>query len=318
MLITLAGCGTGDGESGEGSAYPNTNLTITVPSDVGDRFDTTARVLARVLRDSGAAGGHDVDLLNIPGAAGTTALREFVNMSASDPHRLMIMGLSTIGGLAVNESPVGLDQVTPIASLTAEFEAIFVLEESKYRSMGDLMADFTANPAGFKWGGDARGGPDHMLVGLIAQSGGIPFAKTSYLESSGDAATDLVTGTVQAIAGGLSDHKSEVSAGKLRILAVSSDATVPGYSDIPTLKESGVNASLTNWQGLVAPIGISAEDRAAITKMITKMHDSKEWTDALAERGWTDNLRRDQVFASYLVDEQDRVTKLFAGLTQAT
>ena len=55
----------------------------------------------------------------------------------------------------------------------------------------------------------------------------------------------------------------------------------PALTSIPTLMDQGVNVELANWRGIVAPPGVSAEDQACIVQMITQMHDSQAWQDAL-------------------------------------
>ena len=59
----------------------------------------------------------------------------------------MMMGMVMIGAIATNQSAVTLDNVTPIARLTAEFEVIVVPTDSEYQTLRDLIADFTADPA---------------------------------------------------------------------------------------------------------------------------------------------------------------------------
>ena len=62
--------------------------------------------------------------------------------------------------------------MTPIASLTAEQEAIVVPADSEYQSLEQLVEAWKADPTSISWGGGSAGGTDHILVGLMAEAAG--------------------------------------------------------------------------------------------------------------------------------------------------
>ena len=64
-----------------------------------------------------------------------------------------------------------------------------------------------------------------------------------------------------------------------------------------------------NWRGVMAPPGISDEDREAIITMIEEMHDSPEWQEALETNGWTDFLQTGDEYETFLEEENQRVKK---------
>ncbi len=43
-----------------------------------------------------------------------------------------------------------------------------------------------------------------------------------------------------------------------------------------------------NWRGIVAPPGISAGEKVAITALIDKLHSSTAWQKTLTDQGWDD------------------------------
>ena len=61
------------------------------------------------------------------------------------------------------------------------------------------------------------------------------------------------------------------------------------FPDVPTLKESGVNWSFTNWFALVAPKGLPAEVRARLIEAGAKAHAKPEVQDPLKQRGFNPN-----------------------------
>jgi putative tricarboxylic transport membrane protein len=167
----------------EGCDYPSETLQIMAPAAPGGGWDTTAREIQRVLEEGIV--DQTVEVFNVEGAGGTIGLAQLVNDNSGDPHTLMVMGMVMIGAIGTNQAEVGLDTVTPIASLTAEYEVIVVPADSEYQTLDDLMADFTADPGAVSWAGGSAGGTDHILVGLMAQAAGIDPTQINYIPYSG-------------------------------------------------------------------------------------------------------------------------------------
>lgn len=95
-------------------------LQIMAPASPGGGWDTTARELQRNLQEAELV--STVEVFNVPGAGGTIGLADLASKHKGDGHMMMVMGLVMIGGIGLNEAPVGLDQSTPIARLTGEWE----------------------------------------------------------------------------------------------------------------------------------------------------------------------------------------------------
>jgi len=251
---------------------------------------------------------ENVEVYNVGGAGGTIGLAQFVSDNAGDPNQLMVMGLVMLGAIQTNDSPVDLSQTTPIASLTTEWEAIVVPAESEYQTLEQLVEAFRADPGSISWGGGSAGGTDQILVGLLAQEAGVDPAAVNYVAHSGggEAKAAILSGGVTAGVSGLGEFADQVEAGQLRLLAVSSDEPIED-ADAPTIVESGYDVIVPNWRGVMAPPGISDEDRDAIVGMIEQMHDTPEWQEALETNGWTDFLQTGEEYETFLDEENQRV-----------
>lgn len=311
-----AACGTKEpAAEAPKASYPSKSLQITAPAKAGGGWDGTARAMQDVLTTTKGNGGHSVDVVNVAGDGGTTGLKKFVAEGGADPHKLLVTGMTMVGSVSLYKSDVGLDKVTPIATLTTEYEGVAVAADSKYKTMAELMADAKANPAGFKWSGGSKGGPDHILVGLLAKSVGIEPAKLSYTDyaGGGEMISNLLYHKVDVGVSSVSEFKDAVANGSVRLLAVSSPTPVAGY-DAPTLEESGIDVELSNWRAVVAPAGLSPDDRSAVLEMIRKMHDSSEWTRVLESKGWEDFYKSGDDFDAFLKEEEARVKKILADL----
>src|SRR5215210_4420996 len=127
------------------SAFAQAELKLMAPAAPGGGWDQTARSMQQVLMQSGIA--KSVQVTNVPGAGGSIGIAQFVNGSKGDGSALMVNGFVMMGAILTNKSPVTLEQVTPIARLTAEAEAIVVPPDSPIKSVQDLAAAIKADPS---------------------------------------------------------------------------------------------------------------------------------------------------------------------------
>jgi putative tricarboxylic transport membrane protein len=315
-VLALAACGsTAGGNSGDGT-FPSARVSIMAPADPGGGWDETARAFQQAVRE-GKVSAKGAEVYNVPGAGGTLGLSQLVTKHRGKPTELMVMGLVMLGAVETNKSGVDLSQVTPISTLTEEQEAIVVPAKSKYQTLGDLMTDLERDPASIAWAGGSAGGTDQLLVGLLAKAAGVDPAKTKYVAHSGggEAKTAILSGSVDAGVSGASEFADQVEAGKMRVLAVSGEEPVDvGGTQAKTISEQGYDVVLTNWRGIVAPPGLSDEDRAHVTDFVAKVLATPQWKANLERFGWTEMVKPGSEFQTFLADEQTRVKQLVGDL----
>ena len=308
--------------------FTDTPLEIMAPAAPGGGWDTTAREMQRVMQEEGIA--PTVEVYNVEGAGGTVGIAQLVNDEAGNDHQLMMMGLVMIGAIATNQSPVTLDQTTPISSLTAEFEVIVVPADSEYQTLDDLIAAFQADPTAISWGGGSAGGTDHILVGLIAQAVGVDPTQINYVPFSGggEALAAILGGQVSAGVSGVGEWLDQIESGELRALAVSGtsedgEATpeaggatpMAGVAQVaPTLQEQGIDVELANWRGVVAPPDISEEGRQCLIALVEQTVGSDAWAETRATYGWQDFTMFGDEYGTFLAEERDRVIEILTGL----
>jgi len=289
------------------------DLKIMAPAGPGGGWDTAARSLQQALTASGAA--KNVQVVNVPGAGGTVGLAQFVNNAKGDGTQLMVMGITMVGAILTNKSPVGLDAVTPIARLTGDPLVIVVPANSPLKSLKDLAAAIKADTSKVVWAGGSAGGADHILAGLVAKQAGGDAAKLNYVPFSGggEALAEMLGGRVTAGVSGYNEFESQIKAGKLRALAVSTGKRIDGV-DVPTIKEQGLDVELTNWRGVVAGPGITAAQKAALSGAVFKAVKSPEWTKILKARGWDDAYLDADAFAAFIKADQQHVKEVLTTI----
>ncbi len=158
-------------------------LTIIAPAAPGGGWDQTARAMQHALEADGLV--RTVLVENVPGAAGTIGLAQFVTNRQGDENTLLVTGLVMVGAIVFNDSPASLVRTTPIARLTGEFEVIAVPASSAVTNLHGLVERLRANPGAVSWGGGSAGGTDHILAGLIAEAAGVDARRVNYVAFSG-------------------------------------------------------------------------------------------------------------------------------------
>jgi putative tricarboxylic transport membrane protein len=278
------------------------NLKMMIPANPGGGWDTTGRALGKALIDAGAAATVNFD--NKGGAAGAIGLAQFVNGAKGDGNALMVMGAVMLGGIITGKPPVTLDKATPIARLTSEFNVFVLPANSPLKTMKDVIEQMKKDPGSVKWGGGSRGSTEHIAAAMIAREAGVDPAKINYVafRGGGEATAAILGGNVTVGGSGYSEFAEYITAGKMRALAVTSDARLKGI-DVPTLKELGINVVIGNWRGVYGAPGITPEQRKVLTELVVKATKSKAWAEALEKNAWTSALMTGPAFDNFVDDE---------------
>jgi putative tricarboxylic transport membrane protein len=308
-----AGGGSGGSGGGGGGGGQVTGLEILVGTAPGGGFDLTARTAAKAMEDAKLA--RNVQVQNVAGAGGTIALQRLVN-DKGNGDLIQQMGLGVVGSVYTNKSKATLEQTTPLARLTEEPEIVVVNKDSPYQSFDQLLAAWKADPGKVSvGGGSSPGGPDHLAPMLIAKTAGIDPKQVNFVsfDGGGELLAAVLGNQVGFGVTGVGETRDQIEAGEIRALAVTSAKPVEGL-DAKTLKEQGVDLEFTNWRGWVAPPELQGGDKEALIELVTKLHDSQQWKDALTQNGWTDAFITGDEFGAFIQSENQRVGDVLSEL----
>ena len=253
LALTLLGA-----ESSAQEAYPSKPITLVVPFPPGGVADIVARPAADAL---GRVLGAPVVIENKAGAGGGIGMA-YVAKAKPDGYTLLL-ALSSISILPEADKIIGrppmyqLDQLVPIARLTADPTVLAVRADSPWKTLQEFVADAKKRPAAISYGSSGNYGTMHVPMEMFAADAGIKMLHVPYT-GAGPAVVGLLGGNIDAVASGPSTVIQHVKAGTVRVLASWGDHRLASLPDVPTLSESGFNAVFFQWSGLFAPAGTPA------------------------------------------------------------
>jgi tripartite-type tricarboxylate transporter receptor subunit TctC len=236
----------------KGQTYPSKPIRLIVGFPPGGGIDLSARLYAAKLQEPL---GTPIVVENRPGATGIVA-GEAVAKSAPDGYTLLVgaSGQMTINPVILPKHPY--DTVRDFAAITtlAQFPMVIAVNPSfPAKSLSELVALAKASPGQLAY---SHGGAAHQVAAeMFNQAVGIEMRNIPY-KGGAPAVGAAVAGDVPIVVVDSAAATSQIRAGRLRVLAVTSAARTPLVPDAPTVAESGVPGyDISVWAGLFAPAG---------------------------------------------------------------
>ena len=274
------------------------------PANPGGGWDFTCRAISKIMTDIGAVDGQ-IQVTNMAGGGGGLAYSHVVNDRNTDEDLIVAASSATATRLAQNAyGGMTADQVRFLGAIGADPGIIAVAADSPYQSLTDLLEAVKADPASVTFaGGSAVGGFDHIKVLMaLARVDFTDIRSVKYigLDGGGDAIVQTVGGHTQAVTGDMSEVVGFLKSGDIRVIAVFTDERVPGFEEIPTAKEQGIDVVAVNWRGLYVPKGISDEAYQKWVDALAKVAASPEWKAQMEANGLAPFTKLGDDFQGYL------------------
>lgn len=288
------------------------SLTLIAPAAAGGGWDGVAREMQQAQKANGIV--NNVQVVNMPGAGGTIALGN-LSMLEGEPNNIMVGGTGLLAATIQFGSAATLEDVTPLAVIVEEYDVIVVPADSPYETLDDLVAAWKKDPKAMPWTGG--GSFDQLVVTDLAIKAGIDPVDMTYISSDGggEAIQALLNGTAAAATGGYPDNIDQIESGRLRALALVAKEPIDGI-DIPTAREQGYDVTLANWRMLMAPAGISDNEKQQLTDVVTETLDTPEWQEAIGRYHWTKQVITGDELTDFLAEEKTRIETLYKEMGQ--
>jgi tripartite-type tricarboxylate transporter receptor subunit TctC len=225
-------------------------IRFVVPFPAGGGADLLVRVLAEQI---GRAQGVSTVIENRPGAASVIGT-EAVSRAAPDGNTVLIVANSFI--IHPNFKKLSYDPLTsfePICLLANSPQVIVVNSTSPYRTLADLIGAAHAKPGELSHASVGPATTQHIAFELLKLLAKVNMTYVPF-NGNGPALNALLGGHVTAAMSNYAEAAENISAGKLRAVAVGSRARIDSLPNVPTVSESGYKDYEVNvWYGLLAP-----------------------------------------------------------------
>jgi tripartite-type tricarboxylate transporter receptor subunit TctC len=267
---------------GAAFAYPERPVRMIVGAAAGGSNDLVARLLAEALTTRLP---YPVVVENRSGAAGMIGV-ETVARAAPDGHTLLLVNTAH-AGLRVFVPNASIDPHAGVAAISVIAESPMVMLVANAFPATDVrgfVAAVRAAPGRFDYGSTGGGGTLRMGAVLFLRATGLEMTEVPY-RGGGPAQLDLAAGRIAMLFDvGVTSFQTARS-GLARAFAVTSTARSPAAPEVPTLRESGIDAEMTVWQAVMAPAATPRRVRETVQAAIAQALADPALRSRFAELG---------------------------------
>ena len=230
--------------------YPNRTIKIVVPVPPGPLLDVVPRIIAEKLASKW---GVPVIIENRPGAAQNLGA-EVVARSDPDGYTLLA---SPPGPLAVSQhlrSKLNFDPdaFVPVSVMVKLPTVLVVSPKVPAANLQDFLAYAKANPSKLTYGSPGIGSTPHLATEQLMKAAGIRFVHVPY-QGMAPAMNDLIAGHIDVMIDLYGNTRPNIKEGKLKLLAVTTQARLSEEPDVPTISEAVPGFAHVEWFVMVAP-----------------------------------------------------------------
>ena len=287
--------------------YPSKALRMIVPFPPGGVTDIVARAVAVKL---GSELGQQVVVDNRAGASGAIGA-ELGARAPADGYTLIMGNISTLGINPITFAKLGYDPVSsfdPISLVAVQPLLITVHPSVPAKNLSELVQLAKSQPGQLNYG--TAGSSIHLAVEQFNSLAGIRMNHIAY-KGSAPAITDLVGGQIQVLFDPFSSIYPQVTAGKVRALAVTTDKRATAAPQLPTVAEQGFPGfDVSSWQGIVVPAGTPKPVIQRLNRALTAVLASNEVKDKFAQYSAVTAPTTPEQFSAYIKEELARWQKV--------
>jgi tripartite-type tricarboxylate transporter receptor subunit TctC len=265
----------------QAQAFPSKPIRFIVPFPAGGTADLLARLAAKDMQTSL---GQPVVIENRAGAGGVIG-SEAVAKAAPDGYTLVLSNVAShaIGPAVYPKMPydAGKD-FTHIGLIAAVPSGIAVAANGPYPNLAALLAKARTAAGAVRFGSNGNGTSSHTKLAILNKAAGVDITHIPY-KGSAPATADLMGGQIDGLIAAVPDVGNNE---RLRLVAITTDARVARWPDVPSVRELGLPALVaSNWFGISGPAGIPAPVADRLNAALVGALNTPEFAARLRDLG---------------------------------
>lgn len=272
---------------------PDRAVEIVINTAPGSGQDLTGRLIQGIMQERKLV-TQPLSVRNMPGGGGIIAYTH-LQSQAGNGHFISIASKSLLTNHISGRAPLTYSHLTPLAILFDEYIALAVKADSPIKSGRELIDRLKKDPGALSFGvATSLGNPNHQGMAMALKVSGIDLRKTKtpVFQSGGQAITALLGGHVDAVPGSVGLMRRHLEAGTIRLVAIAAPQRLGGiFASVPTWKEQGADAVVSNWRGLIGPPGMTAAQIAYWDNVMKQLTQTDAWKKELADNNWDNEYR---------------------------
>jgi tripartite-type tricarboxylate transporter receptor subunit TctC len=283
--------------------YPTKQIELVVPFVAGGTTDSIARLMAQRFTESWS---QTVIVNNRPGAGsgiGTAAVAK----AAPDGHTLLVTTFAFAANPAL--AKVSFDPIKDFAPITeiASLPMMLLVHPSvPAKNLQEFIALAKASPTGLDYASSGPGTSTHLAAEMFNTMAGTRLVHVPF-KGNADVYNALLGGHVKVHFSLVPSGIAHVRAGKLRVLAVTTEKRLPYLPDVPTIAESGFPTyEISSWQGMFAPAGTRQDIVAKINGEVVELLKTPAMRERMAREGADPVGSSPQQFAQRVASEVEK------------
>jgi tripartite-type tricarboxylate transporter receptor subunit TctC len=272
----------------------------------GGPTDVIARFIAQ---DMTASMGQPVIVENRPGANAIIAT-EYVARSTPDGYTLLFSSLSLLVNAILLEERAKYDpfrDFAPVSNAASLPMVVVTSPQTPVSSMQDLIALAKAKPGEVSYGTSGHGGSSHLAGAMLENATGTKMINVPF-KGNGPALAEVMAGRVTFMFYPSEGIAQQISARRLKALAVGTAAPLPDFPGVPTFADSGLAGleATAPWVGVLAPAGTPAAVVQRLSEEIRKSLAVPETRERMRQRGAVIIGDRPEEFSAFLRKDHER------------
>ena len=293
---------------------PDKPVEFVVLSAPGGGNDKTARLMQRIWRETKWL--ENVNVLNKPGGGGAVAYT-YVSQHTGDGHYLAVVRKGLLTNHILGRSPLHPNELTPLAVMANEPNAMAVRTDSPMKDAKDLAERLKNDPQSITTSvGSTRGGPSHMMVVQLAKLAGADQKKLKVVTFSGsnDSVTNLLGGHIEVISSSVDALVPHHRSGTMRIIGVATSERSQALPAVPTFRNQGNDVVMGNWTAIMGPKGLSAAQVAFWEQLLERTFNHPLWKNMLEADALEADFRKSQPTREMMLRDYESERRMLAEL----